>query len=293
MGQALTPVGWSRTTRIRPLSRPASVNSPNISTRSPAICVEIAMSSYYNPQRTRNLYNPASPKPFKISRSKIDLYRECPRCFYLDRRLGIGRPPGFPFNLNSAVDTLLKAEFDVHRAAGTPHPLQAAYGLKAIPAPHKSIDQWRENFKGVQHHHEATNLVITGAIDDLWIDEAGRYLVVDYKATAKSEPVTALDQAWQGGYKRQMEVYQWLLRRVGLDVSNTGYFVYCTGRPNAPAFDARIDFDVHLIAYEGDDAWVEPTVLEIFDCLTGDEIPQASAGCDYCAYVAARARVER
>ncbi len=242
------------------------------------------MSKFYNPHRSRNLYEPGADKLFNISRSKIDLFVACPRCFYIDRRLGTGRPPGFPFNINSAVDTLLKKEFDVHRAAGTAHPLQTAHGLDAIPAPHEQINEWRENFKGVQHHHEPTNLIITGAIDDLWIDGDGNYIVVDYKATAKKEPVTELNQAWQAGYKRQMEIYQWLLRRNGLEVSDTGYFVYCTGRPNAEAFNARIDFDIHLIPYEGSDDWVEPKIIELHACLNQDDIPAADEDCDYCAF---------
>ncbi len=245
------------------------------------------MSKYYNPKRTRNLYTPGSDKPFKISRSKIDLFVECPRCFYIDRRLGTGRPPGFPFNLNNAVDALLKAEFDRHRAAGTAHPLQSAYGLDAVPASHGDIDAWRQNFKGVQYLHEPTNLIITGAIDDLWIGADGRYMVVDYKATAKDEPVTALDQVWQSAYKRQMEIYQWLVRKNGLDVADTGYFVYCTGDPNAEAFDGNIDFDVHLIAYTGSDAWVEQTIMDLHACLNDNAIPEPNPDCDYCAYVGA------
>ena len=47
--------------------------------------------------------------------------------------MGIGQPPGYPFSLNSAVDTLLKKEFDMHRAKGTAHPLMDAYGLDAVP----------------------------------------------------------------------------------------------------------------------------------------------------------------
>jgi hypothetical protein len=222
------------------------------------------MSARYKPPRRRNLYEPGSAKPFKISRSKIDRFVECPRCFYIDRRLGTDRPPGFPFNINSAVDTLLKTEFDVHRSEGSQHPLQAAYGIDAIPAAHANIDVWRENFKGVQHLHEPTNLIITGAIDDLWIDGDGSYIVVDYKATAKKEPVTSMEAAWMDGYKRQMEIYQWLLRRNGLDVSDTGYFVYCTGRPDA-----------------------EATIVALHACLNQPEIPQASWRCDYCAFVGA------
>ena len=61
------------------------------------------MSQYYNSQRTKGLYTPNASEPFKLSRSKIDLFLSCPRCFYFDRKLGVGRPPGFPFALNSAV----------------------------------------------------------------------------------------------------------------------------------------------------------------------------------------------
>ncbi|MDX1481248.1 MAG: PD-(D/E)XK nuclease family protein [Woeseiaceae bacterium] len=245
------------------------------------------MSAFYNPKRSRNLYLPDADVPFKLSRSKLELFSECPRCFYIDRRLGTGRPPGYPFNLNSAVDSLLKTEFDVHRAAGTAHPLQAEYGIDAVPAPHAELDDWRQNFRGVRYLHESTNLLVFGAIDDLWIDSQGNYLVVDYKATAKKEPVTSIDSPWQRGYKRQMEIYQWLLRRNGLSVSDTGYFVYCTGRPDAQAFDARIDFDVHVIAYEGDDGWVEEAIVAAHRCLNAGEVPEPGKDCDYCAYVAA------
>ena len=93
------------------------------------------MSKWYNPKRTRNLYDPQRTKSFRLSRSKIDLFLACPRCFYLDRRLGVGRPPGFPYNLNSAVDALLKKEFDFHRAQQTQHPLMGAYGIDAVPFP--------------------------------------------------------------------------------------------------------------------------------------------------------------
>ena len=101
------------------------------------------MSQYYNPQRTSRMYIPGAAEPFKLSRSKIDLFLNCPRCFYYDRRLGVGRPPGFPFALNSAVDHLLKLEFDIHRVAGTRHPLIEKYGVDAMPVAHKDLDKWR------------------------------------------------------------------------------------------------------------------------------------------------------
>jgi hypothetical protein len=209
------------------------------------------MSKYYNAKRTRNLYDPQSDHPFSLSRSKIDLFVDCPRCFYMDRRLGVAHPPGFPFALNSAVDKLLKQEFDVHRTNGTNHPLIENYGVDARPVAHEKLDDWRENFVGVQHLHQPTNLMIFGAIDDLWINSKDEYIVVDYKSTSKDEEIVALDKDWHGGYKRQMEVYQWLLRRNGYKVSDTGYFVYCNGITDKKAFDAKLEFDITLIAYEG------------------------------------------
>lgn len=249
------------------------------------------MSRFYNPHRSRNKYQPGNPKPFNLSRSKIDLFIECPRCFYIDRRLGTGRPPGFPFNLNSAVDRLLKAEFDVHRAKGEQHPLQKQYGIDARPIAHEQLDEWRENFKGVQFLHRATNFRVSGAIDDLWLNDQQEFVVVDYKATSKGEPITALDQDWHSGYKRQMEVYQWLLRQNGFTVSDTGYFVYCNGKADLEAFDAKLEFEVTLITYTGKDDWIEPTLKLIKDCLQHEEVPAAGPDCDYCAYFEARGEV--
>jgi len=245
------------------------------------------MSEYYNAQRTRGIYDPKSSEAFKLSRSKIDLFTQCPRCFYYDRRLGIGRPPGFPFSLNSAVDHLLKLEFDIHRAKGIKHPLIEKYGVDAIPAPHKDLDKWRENFVGMQYLHKPTNLLITGAIDDLWINSKGEYIIVDYKATSKDEDINELDKEWQDGYKRQMEIYQWLFRQSGFKVSSTGYFVYCNGKKDRKAFDGKLDFDVTLIPYKGDDSWVEKTIVEAHKCLIGDKIPKADPNCDYCNYIKA------
>jgi len=243
------------------------------------------MSQYYNPQRTRNLFNPEDEKPFKLSRSKLELFLNCPMCFYLDRRLGVGRPSGFPFNLNTAVDHLLKKEFDTHRAKGTKHPLMKHYKVNAVPFQHEMINEWRENFKGIQYLHEPTNLIITGAVDDVWINNDKELMVVDYKATSKQEEITALDQAWQDGYKRQMEIYQWLLRQNNFKVSDTGYFVYCNGNTDKEAFDAKLEFDITLIAYRGDDFWVEKTIKEAHECLMSDNIPDSSHDCDYCSYI--------
>lgn len=245
------------------------------------------MTSYYNPNRQRNLYNPNSSEPFRISRSKIDLFLKCPKCFYLDRVLGIGQPPGYPFSLNSAVDALLKKEFDIHRANGTAHPLMKTYGLDAVPFQHEKMDEWRDSLRrGITFLDKETNLLITGGVDDVWINPQGELIIVDYKATSKEAEVS-LDADWQIGYKRQMEIYQWLFKKNGFKVSDTGYFVYCNGKTDRQAFDGKLEFDIKLLPYTGNPNWVESTIKEISKCLNNNNIPNSNPDCDYCQYIKA------
>jgi len=251
------------------------------------------MSQYYKPNRTRNIYDPGSSESFRLSRGKIDNFINCPRCFYMDRRLGVAQPPGYPFSLNSAVDKLLKKEFDIHRAKGTRHPLMEAYGIDAIPLVHEKIDEWRDSLRGgITVPIDSTNVVITGGVDDMWVTPDGEYIVVDYKATSKDAEVT-LDADWQIGYKRQMEIYQWLFRKNGFKVSDTGYFVYCNGNTDKEAFDGKLEFEIKIIPYTGNTDWVEKTILDAIRCLQGDVLPEPGEDCDYCKYRQAVKEIEQ
>lgn len=242
------------------------------------------MSDFYNPLRKSNLYDPRSKEPFRLSRSKIDLFLNCPRCFYFDRRLGVAQPPGYPHALNTAVDKLLKKEFDIHRANGTVHPLMKKYGVDAIPLAHAQMDAWRDSMRrGIAYLHEKTNFLITGGVDDVWVSPEGEFIVVDYKSTSKEDEVS-LDADWQIGYKRQMEIYQWLFRQNGFKVSKTGYFVYCNGNTDKKAFDGKLEFDVKLIPYEGDDSWVEKAIFDAKRYLDAKDLPPSGDDCDFCRY---------
>ncbi len=251
------------------------------------------MSKYYNPNRTKYLYDANSKDVFRLSRSKIDLFLNCPRCFYFDRKLGVAQPPGYPFSLNSAVDKLLKIEFDVHRLNGTTHPLMKTYGVEAVPLAHEKMNEWRDSLRGgITFNLDNTNVVVTGGVDDVWVSPNGEYHIVDYKATSKEEEVT-LDADWQIGYKRQMEIYQWLFRKNGFTVSSVGYFVYCNGNTDKEAFDGKLEFDIKILPYTGDDSWVEQTIRLAIDCLKSDLMPDSGVDCDFCRYRKAVLRFEK
>ncbi|HSX27406.1 MAG TPA: PD-(D/E)XK nuclease family protein [Patescibacteria group bacterium] len=236
-------------------------------------------------------YKPGQETAFKISRSKIELFTQCPRCFWLDARLKIKRPSGPPFQINKAIDELFKKEFDSYRLQAKPHPIMTEFGVSAVPFTHADLDNWRQNFIGVSTLHEPTNLQVSGAIDDVWVNNQKELMVVDYKATAKQSDVT-LDADWQMSYKRQLEVYQWLLRQNDFKVSDTGYFVYANGRLDADGFNNRVEFRTKIIPYTGSDTWIEPTLIKMKACLEGDmpAVGKAAMGgsCDFCAYAKAR-----
>ncbi|MBU1146533.1 hypothetical protein KKD80_03230, partial [Patescibacteria group bacterium] len=103
----------------------------------------------------------------------------------------------------------------------------------------------------------------------------------------------SLDADWQIGYKRQMEIYQWLFRKNGFQVSDTGYFVYCNGDTDKEAFDGKLEFDVKLIPYTGNDSWVEQAIIDAHKRLMANEIPEAAADCDYCNYRRAARTAEK
>lgn len=237
----------------------------------------------YNPNRNAD-WNYGGSK-WKLSRSKIDLFLECPRCFYLDNKLGTARPRGPAFTLNVAVDALFKKEFDIYRKKGVPHPIMQEYNIDAIPFTHKHLDSWRENFEGITYHDPETNFTISGAIDDLWVDPSGKLIVVDYKATAKDGTIKTLaDSAWESQYKRQIGVYQWLLQMNGFDVHERGYFVYANGMSAKDTFNNVLHFETTLVPCEGDHSWIGPTIKDIRTCLESQDIPESGATCEFCPY---------
>jgi hypothetical protein len=70
----------------------------------------------------------------------------------------------------------------------------------------------------------------------------------------------------------------------GFKVSDTGYFVYCNGKTDREAFDAKLDFDIDIIPYTGNTDWVIKSLNDIKKCLLNDKIPKPSPECDYCKY---------
>lgn len=233
-----------------------------------------------------------SDNKFRLSRGAIEEYLKCKRCFYLYRKMGLKSAPSIPFVLNMAVDNLFKNEFDIYRRQQSPHPLMKMYGIDAVPYQHHELDAWRENFKGISVEFIGTDIEVFGAVDDIWVNPDGNLIVVDYKATAKSEdnmfsPINSWDNVWNKGvaYKRQLEIYQWLLFKRGFKVSKDCYLVYANANKWKQEFNNVLDFEITLLKHGGNFEWIDGVLMEIYSLLNQDLIPDSNEECDLCGFV--------
>ncbi len=237
----------------------------------------------YNPNRSAE-WNYGGAK-WRLSRSKIDFFIECPRCFYLDNKLGTKRPSFPSFNLNIAVDELFKKEFDLYRANQSKHPLCEKYNLEMKPFAHELLDTWRDPFVGIEYREPITNLLVSGGVDDIWQATNGNLVIVDYKSTSKDGTISSLsDSPWDQQYTRQLGVYRWLLENNGFTVEETGYLVYANAKKTEPGFSDQLVFETTLVPVPTDTNWILPTLESIKTCLESEALPAKGDQCEFCPY---------
>jgi len=240
--------------------------------------------------RKSSFYDKKSDAPFKISRSKLSNFLSCRRCFYLDRVVGLKEPSMPGWALNSAVDELLKKEFDQYRKDKKPHPMMVEHNLNFIPFQHEDLDIWRNSLKGgISYLDEKTNLIIHGGVDDVWFDlNEKKLVVVDYKAQSTSYPVTPqsyLNSEWHLGYKLQMDIYVHILRKMNFDVSDVSYFYVCNGEKTNNKFENKMDFKSTLVPYKVNTSWIKGKLSEMKEVLNLDSPPEVVPTCEKCAYL--------
>ncbi|MBU3964631.1 PD-(D/E)XK nuclease family protein [Patescibacteria group bacterium] len=179
----------------------------------------------------------------KISPNSLNLYFECPFCFWLEKNRGIKRPAPFPYELNLAVDQVLRRDFDKHRAKDRKHPLLEANNIPAkLFSNQKLLNEWRNKSKGLEYYDEKTGAVIFGVLDDVLDFGKGKLAPFDYKSTGSSVP-KVYDR-----FQLQMDVYTFLLEKNGYATPRKGVLVFYTVDKD-DSFDDRLPFkkEIHII----------------------------------------------
>ena len=238
----------------------------------------------------KKLYIKNNLTPYPLNRTKIDLYFDCKKCFYLDLRKGVRRPYGPPLVLNNTLNHVVRSEFDKYRESKSSHPIMKEFDPDIIPSNHERLESWRNPLVGIKHLHRGTNLELTGIINDLWLNtKENQFLLVDYKFTSKKENISE-ESLWSGHWK-QLSFYKYLIEKQEIIISPIGVIILFNGKKNTNIFDKKLEFSSHIFSNFLDTSWVESEIWQIYTLLQSDSIPYPSSNCKYCKYISIVNRV--
>ena len=212
-------------------------------------------------------------KGIQLSPNSLNLYLECQQCFWLDKKMGIKRPPPYPYALNSAVDTLLKEEFDAYRKRGEPHPLITQNKIKAkLFSNQKTLDRWRDNFAGIRYYDKDFDATLFGAVDDILEFPDGKLAALDYKSTG-SKVANVYDR-----FQLQLDTYTFLLEKNGFKTPRKGYLAFYVVDKDKGFVD-RLPFRKELHIIETNPLDVYETFTDAVKLLKGDKPMNHSEDC--------------
>ena len=196
--------------------------------------------------------------------------------------------PGYP--INSRIDALLKEEFDIYREKQEPHPEFKKHKLNFVPfkMEKEKLNEFRNNRKGVRAKSIKTNIILYGAIDDLWLNRNNNeVIVVDYKATSNKYGVDYVNSkmSYHKAYLRQLDFYAYLLKLNKFNVFKTGYWLVCNAQhKDQKTFCGNLNFKIDLLPYDVNTDYIEDTLVELEKCYNGNKIPISNFACDNCRW---------
>jgi len=241
-------------------------------------------------KQVKSRYKPNSGKKTRLSRSQIEAFIACQTCFWKSHKKGIKAVPSPGFSLNSAVDALVKKEFDIYRKTKETPEIFVENSLSYLKAyDHELMDTWVNVFKGISYFNEKQNIEWYGGVDDVLLNEnTGQLHMVDTKATSKNGQIMSLDNVYNDGeqYKRQLEIYGWLFKKNGFDVSHIGYLMYYNGIKSKERMGLNLSFERTLIEVALDFSWIDNVTNEMFELLQREECPSLNINrCNVCTFI--------
>ena len=215
-----------------------------------------------------------------ISRWQLELWAQCPRCFWLLKRHQIKQPQGYPLALNTAMDGLLKAEFDAYRARGEPHPILTEYHVAARLFPDaETLKVWRNSFQGLRWTDPETRHTLYGAVDDVVEFPDGSLAVLDYKSSGAKEATV------YPSYQLQVDVYTYLLRQLGYRTAAKAFLAFFIAVRD-DGFAGRLPFRRTLVEVTPQVERVPALFQQAIALAQSEHMPAAGAACDLCRWFA-------
>ena len=217
---------------------------------------------------------------YKLSPSAVNLFLECPRCFWLNKHGVWKRPQGIFPSLPSGMDRILKVHFDNFRDKGLlpPEICEDGHcsGLKLFGETEeekKLLTLWQSNFKGIQYEDGDGNHW-HGAVDNI-LKKGDKLIVLDYKTRG-----FPLKEDTHEHYQFQMDTYNFLLRKNGWKTEDYTFLLFYI--PSSVTETGEVVFDTVLKKIKTNPKDAERIFKAAIKSLEGD-CPKAT--CQWCEKV--------
>lgn len=216
----------------------------------------------------------------KLSPSTLNLFLECPRCFWFDKVKGVKRPRGIFPSLPGGMDRVIKAHFDSFRAKGILPQELAGKDFEGIRlfGDQAQLELWR-NWRTGLAYKDSDGSVLSGALDDLLVKD-GRFIPFDYKT--KGSVTTAEDAVKY--YRNQLDCYTLLLQENKMPAAGFAFLLYFS--PKTASESGAVLFEVQPIKIATDFERARTTFRNAAALLKNEKAPPANTLCEYCGWIA-------
>jgi len=219
-------------------------------------------------------------KVLKLSPSTLNLFLECPRCFWLDKNRNIKRPRGIFPSLPGGIDSVIKVYFDEYRLKNELPPEIKGKVIGKLFSDISILEKWRNwRTTDLRYEDKSLNAILSGALDDCLI-ENGSYIPVDYKTRGyelKEDP--------RQYYQTQLDCYSLMLNSSGYKTKNIAFLIYYW--PVKVKEGGIIEFHVEPIKIETNIESAKKIIKDVAELLSAP-IPKQDSGCEYCNLVTDR-----
>ncbi len=205
----------------------------------------------------------------------LNLFRECPRCFWLHYNKKVQRPRGIFPSLPGGMDLVIKKYFDRYRGTLPPEIEGKVEG--SLMPDIKLMGKWRNWRSGLEYHDKELDAVLFGALDDCLIDD-DRYIPLDYK-TRGSTPKYGSSERY---YQTQLDAYSLLLSTNDYKTGNFAYLVYYY--PTEVRENGSVKFDIKPVKVETNLERAKKTFCDAVELLKGP-MPGRNNNCEYCCWI--------
>jgi len=205
----------------------------------------------------------------KLSASTLNLFLECPRCFWLKLNRGIQRPEKPVATITTGLDKVIKDYFNRYRKEDRLPPfLEGKISGKLI----SSLPNWLEFID------EDQNAKLYGYLDECLIIDNSFYAALDHKTRG------AIPENTHPAYQLQMDVYTFLLEKNNFPTKNSAYLVYYIPKKGNLLNDS-FQFNIYPIELKTDPKRAKDIFYKAISILKENQIPRPNKDCLFCNWL--------